>query len=65
MSVTSIQSNDPSIEKAQWQARVELAAAHRLAVIHEFNEGIFNHFTLIVPGTTEFVENDLCGAARW
>ena len=33
-----------------WQARVDLAAAHRLAVTHGFSEGIFNHFTLAVPG---------------
>jgi ribulose-5-phosphate 4-epimerase/fuculose-1-phosphate aldolase len=32
------------------QARVDLAAAHRLAVMHGFNEGICNHFTLNVPG---------------
>jgi ribulose-5-phosphate 4-epimerase/fuculose-1-phosphate aldolase len=38
---------------AQWQARVDLAAAHRLAVMHEFNEGIFNHLTLRVPGTND------------
>ena len=36
---------------AQWQARVDLAAAHRLAVTHGLSEGIFNHFTLAVPGT--------------
>ena len=35
---------------AQWQARVDLAAAHRLAVIHGYHEGIFNHLTLRVPG---------------
>ena len=35
---------------AEWQARVDLAAAHRLAVTHGFSEGIFNHFTLAVPG---------------
>jgi ribulose-5-phosphate 4-epimerase/fuculose-1-phosphate aldolase len=27
-----------------------LAAAHRLAVMHGLNEGIFNHLTLAVPG---------------
>lgn len=37
-------------EMAEWQARVDLAAAHRLAVTHGFSEGIFNHFTLAVPG---------------
>src|ERR1700692_2287458 len=34
----------------QWQARVDLAAAHRLAYMHGFSEGIFNHLTLAVPG---------------
>src|SRR5438552_17471403 len=37
-------------DAAEWQARVDLAAAHRIAVSHGFSEGIFNHFTLAVPG---------------
>jgi len=32
------------------QARVHLAAALRLAVLHELDEGIDNHFTVTVPG---------------
>jgi ribulose-5-phosphate 4-epimerase/fuculose-1-phosphate aldolase len=32
------------------QAKVHLAAAHRLAVLHELEEGIDNHFTVTVPG---------------
>jgi len=32
------------------QARMHLAAAHRLAVLHELEEGIDNHFTVTVPG---------------
>ena len=32
------------------QARVHLAAALRLAVMHELDEGIDNHFTVTVPG---------------
>ena len=32
------------------QARVHLAAAHRMAVLHELEEGIDNHFTVTVPG---------------
>lgn len=32
------------------QARVDLAAALRLAVYHELEEGIDNHFTVSVPG---------------
>jgi ribulose-5-phosphate 4-epimerase/fuculose-1-phosphate aldolase len=41
---------DRAPEAAARQARVDLAAAHRLAVLHGFHEGIFNHFTLAVPG---------------
>ena len=32
------------------EARVHLAAAHRLAVLHELEEGIDNHFTMTLPG---------------
>src|SRR4051812_48134014 len=34
------------------EAKVQLAAAHRLAVMHELEEGIDNHFTVTVPGRT-------------
>ena len=37
----------------QWNARVDLAAAHRCAVMHDLHEGIFNHLTLRVPGHTD------------
>jgi ribulose-5-phosphate 4-epimerase/fuculose-1-phosphate aldolase len=32
------------------QARIHLAAAYRLAALHELEEGIDNHFTMVVPG---------------
>ena len=32
------------------QAKVHLAAAHRLAVLHDLEQGIDNHFTVTVPG---------------
>ena len=32
------------------KAKIELAAAHRIATIHELDEGIDNHFTVTVPG---------------
>lgn len=32
------------------QAKIQLAAAHRLAVFHDLEEGIDNHFTVTVPG---------------
>jgi ribulose-5-phosphate 4-epimerase/fuculose-1-phosphate aldolase len=37
----------------EWQARVDLAAAHRIAVMHGFNEGIFNHLTRVVPARSD------------
>ncbi len=36
--------NDPAT-----QARIDLAAAHRLAVLHDLDEGIDNHFTVTLP----------------
>ncbi len=44
------------ISAARWQARVDLAAAHRLAVMHELNEGIFNHLTFRVPGGESYYQ---------
>src|SRR3954454_8241733 len=41
---------DIDASAAQWQARVDLAAAHRLCVREGFHEGIFNHLTARVPG---------------
>jgi ribulose-5-phosphate 4-epimerase/fuculose-1-phosphate aldolase len=32
------------------QAKIDLAAAHRLAVLYHLEEGIDNHFTVTVPG---------------
>jgi ribulose-5-phosphate 4-epimerase/fuculose-1-phosphate aldolase len=37
-------------EQERRQARIDMAAAHRLAVLHDFHEAIDNHFTLNVPG---------------
>ena len=37
----------------EWQARIDLAAAHRLAFMHGFSEGIFNHLTLTAPGCND------------
>jgi len=49
MSVTALPSTPPlALDVAE--ARVQLAAAHRLAVLHELEEGIDNHFTVAVPG---------------
>src|ERR1700690_1362517 len=50
MPLESIETAELSLSDTRWQARVDLAAAHRLAVMHGFHEGIFNHLTLRVPG---------------
>jgi len=44
------QSQAKGYTEEQWQARVDLAAAHRCAVMHGLHEGIFNHLTMRVPG---------------
>ncbi len=53
MPLENHESTDLSLTDARWQARVDLAAAHRMAVMHGFHEGIFNHFTFRVPGHNE------------
>jgi ribulose-5-phosphate 4-epimerase/fuculose-1-phosphate aldolase len=35
------------------EAKIHLAAAHRLACLHELEEGIDNHFTVTLPGTDD------------
>lgn len=51
MSVHALSSSTLSDPVAQ--AKVDLAAAHRLAVLDELDEGIDNHFTVTVPGTDD------------
>src|ERR1700758_697525 len=53
MPLESLETKDLALADAQWEARVDLAAAHRLAVMHGFHEGIFNHLTLRVPGSND------------
>ena len=45
MSVHALRAVDPIV-----QAKIHLAAAHRLAVFHDLEEGIDNHFTVTLPG---------------
>jgi ribulose-5-phosphate 4-epimerase/fuculose-1-phosphate aldolase len=44
---TSVQD---SVSAAEWEARVDLAAAHRFAEYSQWTDLIFNHFTCRVPG---------------
>jgi ribulose-5-phosphate 4-epimerase/fuculose-1-phosphate aldolase len=38
---------------AEWRARLELAAAYRIAALEGMDDGVFNHFSLEVPGEQE------------
>ncbi|MDA9505031.1 rRNA adenine methyltransferase [Bradyrhizobium sp. CCBAU 11386] len=42
-----------SCSAEEWQARVDLAAAHRVAFLQGFSEGIYNHLTYMVPGRND------------
>lgn len=44
---------DTALHHTVREARIDLAAAHRVAVWHDFSEGIYNHFTVAVPGTDD------------
>ncbi|MEW6687600.1 MAG: class II aldolase/adducin family protein [Pseudomonadota bacterium] len=48
--VTSKPAKQIRADSAERRMRVDLAAAHRLAHLHGFSEGIFNHLTCAVPG---------------
>ena len=37
------------VSPAEWEARVDLAGAHRMAAINRWTDLIFNHFTVRVP----------------
>ncbi|MGZ5896409.1 MAG: class II aldolase/adducin family protein [Xanthobacteraceae bacterium] len=44
---TSVRDN---VSPAEWETRVDLAAAHRFAELSQWTDLIFNHFTARVPG---------------
>jgi hypothetical protein len=50
---TSTRAREIRPDSAEWRMRVDLAAAHRLAYMHGFSEGIFNHLTCAVPGKSD------------
>jgi ribulose-5-phosphate 4-epimerase/fuculose-1-phosphate aldolase len=45
-------STSRAVEPLQ-EAKIHLAAAHRLAVFHDLEQGIDNHFTVTVPGSND------------
>lgn len=45
------------VGEAEWQQRVDLAAAYRLAHHYRWTDQIYTHFTAKVPGTEQFLIN--------
>jgi ribulose-5-phosphate 4-epimerase/fuculose-1-phosphate aldolase len=56
MRLESYETQSSDLSAARWQARVDLAAAHRLAVMHALHEGIFNHLTFRVPASDSYYQ---------
>lgn len=44
-----------SVSDAEWQARIDLAAAHHFSHRNGFSQGIYNHLTLAVPDEPAFL----------
>ena len=45
------------MDAAEWQARLELAATYRLVELYGWTSIVYNHITLRVPGTDDFLIN--------
>jgi ribulose-5-phosphate 4-epimerase/fuculose-1-phosphate aldolase len=45
------------VSPEEWQARVDLAACYRLVDLYDMTYMIYNHITVRVPGTDEFLIN--------
>lgn len=56
--VNSIQDVKPRVSEAEWQVRVDLAAAYRLIASHGWDDMIYTHISARVPGSDdEFLIN--------
>ena len=45
------------VSKEEWNARVDLAAAYRLVALYGWDDLVFTHITMKVPGTEHFLIN--------
>lgn len=48
--MTALKSNPAGWPLAEQRVRIELAAAYRIAALEGMDDGVFNHFSLAVPG---------------
>ena len=46
-----------SVSDAEWQARVDLSACYKLLVLHGWDDLIYTHVSLKIPGTEHFLIN--------
>ncbi len=54
---TEFPSVKDQVSPEEWQARVDLAACYRLVDLYDMTYMIYNHITVRVPGTDEFLVN--------
>jgi ribulose-5-phosphate 4-epimerase/fuculose-1-phosphate aldolase len=54
---TDFPSVKDQVSSEEWQARVNLAACYRLVDLYDMTYMIYNHITVRVPGTDEFLIN--------
>ena len=54
--------NPPENER---EARIELAAAFRIAVQFDFHEGISNHFSMLIPGAGHIYAGRAGAGVAW
>ena len=52
MNIHTKTTTDPAtaVSPAEWQVRVDLAAVYRLVAHHGWDDGIYNHCSMRVPG---------------
>src|SRR6516225_10670444 len=50
MNIHAIAPSDPTVSQAEWQARVDLAAVYRLVAHQGWDDVIYNHCSMRVPG---------------
>ena len=54
---TEFPSVKDQVSPEEWQARVDLAACYRLVDLYDMTYLIYNHITVRVPGTDQFLIN--------
>ncbi|MAV47028.1 MAG: class II aldolase, partial [Alphaproteobacteria bacterium TMED89] len=56
-SINDLPDAPSGMDTVEWEARLELAATYRLVEFYGWTSIVYNHITLRVPGTDEFLIN--------